>query len=451
MYINLYKRYGLLILGALTIISCASVQKAELSSQNPREAIIEVEQLRVSGLSDQNDLLANESFSKADRLLNSAKSGLKSGDDKSDILEDLAEAKAYFIEAKSLAIGKASDVERILSARKATLKNGVRESPKLIQDLGAIDELLRDDTDEFTQRLSVEDFSKFEKDYLELEIKSVQNSNLLVFRDILKSAENNDATGLAPKTYNIAKADLRAAENMIQQNPRSPKNYENSVVIADKSAKLLSDVMGKLTGVASGASEEAALKMVYQERKLGMLSERASSLEGSLEKSQGDLTQLSDDLQDKTYEALALAKKVNIQKAMEDVRSHFTNDEADVYQQGNDVIIRLKKVDFKSGSAMVPSKSMNLLSTVNAIVEKLNPEEVVVQGHTDSVGKVGRNQTLSMKRSEAVALYLKSLDANYPISSKGFGESMPIANNETKAGRTMNRRVDIVVTTGKAI
>ena len=70
-----------------------------------------------------------------------------------------------------------------------------------------------------------------------------------------------------------------------------------------------------------------------------------------------------------------------------------------------------------------------------------------VEGHTDSVGDDAYNQRLSERRAEAVAQRLAAQGvpaAN--ITSKGFGETSPVASNDTAAGRQQNRRVELVVT-----
>jgi len=72
-----------------------------------------------------------------------------------------------------------------------------------------------------------------------------------------------------------------------------------------------------------------------------------------------------------------------------------------------------------------------------------------VQGHTDSVGSAEVNKRLSKERALAVANYLFSLRGGYKITYAGYGESHPIASNETAAGRATNRRVDLVVTVKK--
>lgn len=67
-----------------------------------------------------------------------------------------------------------------------------------------------------------------------------------------------------------------------------------------------------------------------------------------------------------------------------------------------------------------------------------------VSGHTDSIGKPAYNQKLSERRAEAVKAWLvkKGIDAER-IETKGYGETKPVADNKTAAGRAMNRRVEV--------
>ena len=67
-------------------------------------------------------------------------------------------------------------------------------------------------------------------------------------------------------------------------------------------------------------------------------------------------------------------------------------------------------------------------------------------GHTDSIGKEGYNQKLSVKRSEAVKAYLvsKGIEKNR-VYTEGKGEKQPVADNKTAEGRAKNRRVEIEV------
>lgn len=83
------------------------------------------------------------------------------------------------------------------------------------------------------------------------------------------------------------------------------------------------------------------------------------------------------------------------------------------------------------------------------VVSKLsgvNLEVVIAVGHTDSVGSDAYNQSLSLKRAEAVKAYLtgKGIDKSR-VYTEGKGEKQPVADNKTSAGREKNRRVEIEV------
>ncbi len=79
-------------------------------------------------------------------------------------------------------------------------------------------------------------------------------------------------------------------------------------------------------------------------------------------------------------------------------------------------------------------------------VKDINLEVVIAVGHTDSVGSDAYNQSLSMRRSEAVKAYLvsKGIEKNR-VYTEGKGEKQPVADNKTKEGRAKNRRVEIEV------
>ena len=78
---------------------------------------------------------------------------------------------------------------------------------------------------------------------------------------------------------------------------------------------------------------------------------------------------------------------------------------------------------------------------------KENPTlEIQINGHTDNVGKPADNLTLSENRAKAVVTYLrgKGIDTKR-LSFKGWGDSQPVADNHTEAGRALNRRTELKV------
>jgi OOP family OmpA-OmpF porin len=90
---------------------------------------------------------------------------------------------------------------------------------------------------------------------------------------------------------------------------------------------------------------------------------------------------------------------------------------------------------------------------LEAVVEFLNNQgevQVDVFGHTDAQGKDSYNQALSEGRAKSVMEYLVSRGVSASrLSSKGFGETQPIATNETVEGRAQNRRVELLIRTKK--
>ncbi|MDH3219744.1 MAG: OmpA family protein [Gammaproteobacteria bacterium] len=85
-----------------------------------------------------------------------------------------------------------------------------------------------------------------------------------------------------------------------------------------------------------------------------------------------------------------------------------------------------------------------VLDSVILVLQEFNQTIIVVAGHTDSRGSNEYNQGLSERRANSVAQYLlaKGVVAAR-IESVGFGESHPIADNSTEAGRSQNRRVEL--------
>ncbi|MFO7608825.1 MAG: OmpA family protein [Candidatus Krumholzibacteriia bacterium] len=72
---------------------------------------------------------------------------------------------------------------------------------------------------------------------------------------------------------------------------------------------------------------------------------------------------------------------------------------------------------------------------------------MVVQGHTDATGSAKSNQVLSLRRAETVRAELLAIGIRPDsVAAVGFGDTRPIADNDTPAGRAHNRRVDLQIT-----
>ena len=103
-----------------------------------------------------------------------------------------------------------------------------------------------------------------------------------------------------------------------------------------------------------------------------------------------------------------------------------------------------KTIYFNSGKDSFKSGVTTKLDAIAEIMKEFGDANFLVEGHTDSQGSKTLNQNLSDKRAAAVVSYLigKGIDSSR-LTSVGFGEDYPIADNNTKAGRAQNRRVEI--------
>ena len=109
-----------------------------------------------------------------------------------------------------------------------------------------------------------------------------------------------------------------------------------------------------------------------------------------------------------------------------------------------DKIEILDKVFFETNKAVIKPVSYEILNLV-ATVMRHNTDitKLRVEGHTDSQGKDSTNLTLSQKRSEAVRAYLVKQGVEPErLDARGYGETVPVADNKTNAGRADNRRVE---------
>jgi outer membrane protein OmpA-like peptidoglycan-associated protein len=110
------------------------------------------------------------------------------------------------------------------------------------------------------------------------------------------------------------------------------------------------------------------------------------------------------------------------------------------------LIVNMNDVLFDTAKSTLRPLAREKLAKVAGIVSGHPGLKLDVEGHTDSVGTDEYNQTLSEQRGTSVRDYLTGQGmAAASVTSKGFGESQPIASNDTVPGRQQNRRVELVI------
>ena len=105
----------------------------------------------------------------------------------------------------------------------------------------------------------------------------------------------------------------------------------------------------------------------------------------------------------------------------------------------------IKGSNFKYDSAVLTSEAKSILSEVAQSVNAYPDKNAIdVNGYTSSEGSDSYNMKLSQKRSKSVVDFLKSKGVTNKLTAKGFGKAKPIADNKTEAGRSENRRVELI-------
>ncbi|MFU8813979.1 MAG: OmpA family protein [Pseudomonadales bacterium] len=143
----------------------------------------------------------------------------------------------------------------------------------------------------------------------------------------------------------------------------------------------------------------------------------------------------------------ALARRDRQRERIERVESLFPVDQALVLRQGDSIILRLIGLSFASGSANLTAEHEPILARVEQALSSFPEANIIIEGHTDSFGSDAANQALSQDRAAAVLQYLLARTPISPadVRALGYGESRPVANNETPEGRARNRRIDIII------
>ena len=111
-------------------------------------------------------------------------------------------------------------------------------------------------------------------------------------------------------------------------------------------------------------------------------------------------------------------------------------------------VLNLNHINFATGSANLTPESVNELNVIVEALNKYPTLNVEVSGHTDNVGDAAKNKTLSEARAKAVETYVEKhgIDTKR-ISAVGFGDTKPIADNSTEAGKQLNRRTEFKILT----
>ena len=118
--------------------------------------------------------------------------------------------------------------------------------------------------------------------------------------------------------------------------------------------------------------------------------------------------------------------------------------------EANSLLINLDSevlFDVNKYDVRVHPEAEEVLKNLAIVLKEMDVKNFEIDGHTDSDGSDEYNQVLSEKRANSVKNFLVSQGVTAEITTKGYGESKPVASNDTAEGKQKNRRVEIIIPT----
>jgi OOP family OmpA-OmpF porin len=465
---------------SILVLACsAGRQVVRPVVNNPRDLVNDFERSVVNARSNQVDLLAPFWFSKAEDSLAEARKGLEEQAETFRIAEYVSIGQTQLKKAEEIAAVARTSMADVIKRREMARKAGAAELegyPQAERSFFRLTKEIEDNNLDY----ALKNKEKVKNSFRDLEIAAIKRNVLGEVRITLNEAERLGAKKYAPKAYADAVRNLNATDAFITKNPYEVEEMtrqaqedlfyaRRAVELSRQSEKIqamnseqialwIEDILFQtaeqlkapdmrdqtveiqrqnITGsIAAMLKNQDFLntKIQEQEKEIETLKDRVFALEGKSRQEQI------------AREQLEAEKKFN--EKFESIQNSFSSEEAEVYRQGNQLVIRLRGMQFPIGKAVIMPENYALLNKVQLAIRTFNDPEVIVEGHTDTTGSIEVNQQLSQERATAVKDYLVSNDTlpGSSVLAVGYGSARPLMSNETAEGRAVNRRIDVIIT-----
>lgn len=208
--------------------------------------------------------------------------------------------------------------------------------------------------------------------------------------------------------------------------------------------RLASDTLSLNTRLRDAIIEYNAekSKLVSMERDLNRKATLADSLSRSLTEKEVRLEELNKMIDENKQKVDELRTTINA------ALGAFDKSELNVSIRDGKVYVAMEeKLLFKTGSADIDKKGIEAVKKVAEVLEKNPNIDVLIEGHTDNVGRADYNWKLSSDRALSIVQIIQTSSKVDParITASGRGMYLPIADNTTAEGKQKNRRIDIIL------
>lgn len=448
-------------------------------SEDPIEQVSSLDKGIAEARKNQLNVLSPMWFSKAEVSLFEAKKALKSGDKPSEILRKVAYGRAQLQRAEEMGKRGRAALTDVVKARERARVAG---ATNFREDYAEAEEQFHELTkaiEKDNMRWAQKNKAKVIRAFDELELRAIKDI-LGEVRKLIDEAEERGAEKIAPETFTFAQQKLRDVDAFISEHRYEEEKIDEHASEALFQARRLLQVMRQNEKIRTMQPEEITLwfeGMLHKmTSKLSATDIRDEDFETQVENILDSVATLQEDYQfmvrkarvlqaeirDMEKRIASLEGRVRKERGAKDllaaerrfnelfgeVRRYFRPAEAEVYRQGNRLVIRLRAIQFPVGEEVIMPSNYALLGKVQRAIRTFGEPDVVIEGHTDSTGSDALNEQLSQQRAEAVREYLVANGTlTYErISAIGYGSKQPLESNKTAEGRAINRRIDILIT-----
>ncbi len=483
------KRIVGILVGILFLVGCSGPPlKVDpiARTENPTALMEKLGQDISAAQARRADLFSPTWFALAQSSYEKARAGIDKGTQLSAILENIAAGQAQLRQARLFADKSRNALAEVIESRDAAQAAGAdqyeKDFAKLEVDFLKLTRAIEDEDSGYVhnKKKAVNDA------YRALELRAIKDAALGDVRRLMTTAQSQKMDRAAPKSFLIAKSKLADADAVITRDRYAGDKIAQAVRQAGFYVQRMNQIAQTSVQFDRATPEDIVLKMenyfaqtltrlkAPDSRNLPFDAQQKVVMDAiaDLERNQASAYSMAEarnleikklkqrvaDQEGRTYqervdkerivadkERLAAEKRFN--ELYNQVQGYFSNDEAEVYKKGRELVIRLKAMRFPVGRAVIVPDNYPLLTTVQKAIDTFDKPDVVIEGHTDSTGSVLLNQQLSQKRAESVQQYFVhngTLPANR-IAAIGYGSSRPLASNETVQGRAINRRIDVII------
>jgi len=431
-------------------------------------------------------LLAPRSYERGMSEYTDAEVALERGRNIETVRSNAADATRYFNTAVSAAELASTALAQVMKSRQDAAN---ARAPELSAEIWQEAQRKFGDAIRMLERGDLKNAKRREVEatslYRDAELVAIKAQYLSETRRLLADADRARVGRYAPITLGKAKQLLADAERELNENRYDtdlPRNLARQANYEAKHAIYLSEVGREirdrdmtaeqlvleweksLREVAGAADivpdmeegpvklEQSLVAFINQMRNENQaLGQEKAENETRLTDMEEEMRTLDERLGGATAERAALVQRLEalarVKQQFEQVEKMFTASEARVFREGNNIILRLVGLTFDSGASDIKQASLDLLGKVEKAIDVFPRSELIIEGHTDSFGGDDFNQTLSQQRAESVQQYMVNAMRipTYRLIATGYGETRPVASNETESGRARNRRIDIVI------